>query len=421
MRIGLFYLTCLLGASSALAGDDPTVAVVGLHSEDLSPDDQSAAVLKLSKAFSRGGLAPLDPTALALQLQGKEAVVLREAFVATGRELLDQGKALYQQAQFAEAVPVLEQAIENLTPAVPAANDTRELWEAWVVLGSVHLLSDDESSARDAYAAAIALNPARSPNAATWPPNVVSVYKDAQQQLVTDPATLRVRADGKDVDVFVDGVNRGVAPVKLDDLVPGTHHIVARGDTGSHAYEQVEVIGGDDLSIQLRMSEPSLGTAARSRLGRVRQTSNLYRALGTYLDVDLVLLAGSGDETVYLQLYAPRADAFSSPVEVPFSGSPTDEATDAVADLLKKVKSDGSFYDSQTSALAVPLDVGTNVHLARLLLDPVPPDQITVKKGPSWVLVGAIGVGAAVVATGTALWLTADRAHYKGTIVVELP
>src|SRR5690606_36950496 len=122
-----------------------------------------------------------------------------------GRRLLDDGRHLYNQAQPEDAVPVLRRAIASLELGQAAAADVRDLWEAWVYLGTSLQALERADEADAAFRSAAALSPARSPNPGLFPPPVVQAWAAARDALRAQAVTLRIDAPG-DALLLLDGV-----------------------------------------------------------------------------------------------------------------------------------------------------------------------------------------------------------------------
>jgi PEGA domain-containing protein len=67
---------------------------------------------------------------------------------------------------------------------------------------------------------------------------------------------LRVQTDVKQATVSVDGVERGVSPLTLDDLEPGDHQVVLRGDRGT-VRRTVHIKPHETLSLMISGAEPA--------------------------------------------------------------------------------------------------------------------------------------------------------------------
>jgi hypothetical protein len=68
--------------------------------------------------------------------------------------------------------------------------------------------------------------------------------------------SLRVHTDLKQAMVSVDGVERGVSPLTVDDLEPGDHQVVVRGDRGT-VRRTVTIKPEETLSLMISGAEPA--------------------------------------------------------------------------------------------------------------------------------------------------------------------
>jgi len=407
----------------ALAAPLPTIAVVGLHQDSLTPDQQERASTEIAEAiddshfYQARVLGDLEPN-----LHGREQIILDDAFLGPGRALLDDGRLLYNSAQPDEAVPILTDATKVLRLAMATATTTRDLWDAWFLLGASYNTIGRPKEARRAFEQAIAVEPLRSPDAARYPPSLIQRYEAIRKERLQLASVLTVTADERDTRIWLNGEERGTVPLTLTNVVPGDNYVHARSPHGFFAYEAVHVPEAGQKRVDLRLGEPTLGYPAEGRVARSRQVTGLYRSLGRRLGVDLVLLGGTVGDNLVLQLYSPRSDGFSQPLSIPCADACGDEAVDALPELLAGVREDGTFEDDNHAALAAPLDVGANHWLARaLILPPRAEAPETAKKMPRWLTWTLTGVGAAAVVGGTAWgvsWALTDPDQGK---VIVLP
>jgi len=253
----------------------------------------------------------------------------------------------------------------------------------------------DEPGARDAFASAAALDPEREPNPALFPPDVVGLYQDTRDGLRALDRPVRITAAGSSGTVWVDGQEQGTTPLDVN-LLPGTHYITILGDNQQASEAVVVEASTDVLVVELEPTAPTLGDPAATSSGRSQQTGGIYQALARHAEgVDYVLLAGTEDTTLHLQLYASRVESFSRSMDIPFSGTAEDEAVQSVPLLLNFIDDAGQLPSANTTPLASSLDLGTNEHLANMLLYPAPPAPIIDGgrgKGGNAVLIGG-GIG----------------------------
>jgi tetratricopeptide (TPR) repeat protein len=436
-------------ANPAAAAEVPNLAVVGLHQESLTAEDQERAIAGLVEAIdATERFEALGPDRVAGFIRGRERIILEESLLSAAEASLLEGKNKYNEALPDEAVPLLQEAIDAYRLGIAATNTTKDLWEAWVYLGTSHLSLEQAAEARAAFINAVALNPDREPNPALFPPAVQQAYEAARTELRAAPVKLAIQADGP-ATVWVDGEEVGKSPVQIE-VLPGEHHVVARGE-GTQAYSRVDIEVPDPATapgaepegaepstqgVRLAMKPPELGEPSASELGRSRQIGQLYTALGTRaVGLDLILVAGTDGGNLHLQLYHPATEAFSQAMEIPYVDDADDEAIQGVGLLLNRVDADGNL--SQTSPNAAPLDIGANAELALLLTQPR--DPIATRggggsgeggsggKAGAGVILGIVGGVVAAGAAGTGIYFATQGGNQgttpgplnQGTIAVQ--
>lgn len=425
--------TVFLLASSAWGADKATIALVGIHQEGLDATSQQRWVDAAADAIGQEGrFFAMDQDQVARDLVGREQIVLEEAFMAHGRRLVKDGRVLYDQAQAGEAVSVLQEAVTELRQAAQATNAFEDLWEAEVSLGVALLATGDEEGGHEAFSRAATLMPARQLDGAQYPPDQQEIYSQLRATRAGLAGTLDVAAalppdlDLTDLDtsvtVFLNGIDKGTAPLTLTDVLPGTNYVVARGPAGTFSFSEVVVPASAGASVDLIMAEPALGTTASSRFARVRLTANLYKALARHSGADMVLLASVQDDQLGLQLYSAASDAFSTPVTQVVKGSPDDETAEAMSAVLRFANDDATLPEALSSTSPAPLDLDANVLLADVLMDPIDPttvEVVEVTRVPWGLIVGGgVVVAGGVVTAGVLLGGGEDEGRYRGTIIV---
>ena len=407
--------------SPALAQPSLDLAIVGMHDSESLEAQQATVAALTAAAQADPRIEAHDDADVAQRIRGREDIVLEQGFLGPGRRLLQEGRTLFEQASFDDAVGALNQAIDSLRAGAPSANAVPDLWEAFMLLGTAQFASDRSEEATRAWAEAIALNPLRRPDPNRFPPDVVAAYDSTRQTQMAGVGKLSFdvqnRFDGG-VSVSLDGVSIGDAPGAVaSNVPPGEHLVLGRAPDGARAFIRVQVAAGSDAWVTLVMEPPTLRGSSATTYARSRQAAALYRALGEHAQVDLVLLAGEVDGKLQLQLYSVGADTFSAPVVV--DGSLPQALTAALA----AVADDGSIPASAMSGSAIPLDLQTNRILAERLLNPTtaaetePPPK-TKKRGlVTWAVVSA--ASAAVLGTGGIVLATLpDQNPNQGTIIV---
>jgi len=440
MWFALPMLVAMNGASAA------EIAVIGIHDPALDLAAQEARVRELVAVVEAGGRHDgLLPAEVAARYAGREDLILQEAFLKEGRRRMEDGRLLYQQADADGAVDVLENAVRTLEENVRWSRSVRDLWEAWMLLGTARLASGNEAGGHDAIASALAIHPARRPDPATFPPDVIEAWESERDTAAGEAAKVLVAVDVPGSRVWIDGRDAGASPLTVSGMLPGRHFVHARTATGAVGFTVVEVAPGVDQPVRVATAAAVLGAPARGTGSRSAQIGALYEAVGRYTGVDLILMVGTIDGVPELQLFAPESDSFDKPVVLAATSSSADVSA-ALASLIERIPGDGSLPASDTAYTALPFDVSTNRVLARDLYaptvvsppvptpatpDPVAPTLPVVEierdpklRWPVWLGIGLGTAAAAAGATALALVLTgpdAEPPSAGGTITIGPP
>lgn len=413
----------LLAAGPALAAKLPEVAVAGVHVEGLDAAEGEAASARFGEILTATGvLAYVEPQRVSARLKGREDLVLAEMALDEGRTRLEEGRVLYERAQPDGAIPLLEQATRELEAGIQASGRTRELIDAWLLLGLSHTGMGDEAAARAAFREVVVLDPARELDPISYPPTVIEWFSGVRAEVLGlrgGAVEIELAGDYTEVEVFVDGLSRGTGPVTVEDLPPGGHHIFVVADGGRRAYQAVEVLPGQPQRATLTLQSAIIASPAPDAEGRAAQVERLYRALGEHASTQLLLIAGQVDEDeVALQLYSPRTGNFSRALSSRFEGDPVEAMALLMPAMASFVTEAGDIKPEAVSPRVTPLDVSANAVLTQVLLDPNEELQVQYieQGGGRWWLWAGLG---AVVAGGgatTAALLLAGEPEPEGTI-----
>ncbi|TNE84532.1 MAG: PEGA domain-containing protein [Deltaproteobacteria bacterium] len=413
----------LLLSSAASAG--PTIAVVGLHQEELDLDAQKAAAAKIVAAIDgTGNFDALSPEEIAASLDGREELVLTDAFLAHGRKLLADGRLQFQQAEPDFAIPVLESAVKELAAAQPYTPTQKEYWEALVYLGASQNMVGDQAGTMQNFSAAAGINPERRPSPRQFPPDIIETYEGLAGGMQDRVSALNITAKSKDSQVWVDGVPRGKAPLTVE-VLPGEHHVLVRTPYGTSGYERIAIGPKSSKDVEIVLQKTRLGITADSKFVRTRETAALYEALSDHVkEADYWLVTGEWQEAIYAALYSPAADSWSEYVRVPLMEAGDDETVEALDELLAMIDNGGSLKRDAFAESAIPLDRSANELLADLLVQAeVPVDTNAAvddkKKFPVWVIPVAVGGAAALGGGGYGIYRVATHDPNQGRIVIQ--
>ena len=425
-------LAGLLWSGVALAGaDTPEIAVVGVHVEGLDEQSAREAAARVALALTQTGrMSPVEPDVVRERLAGREAVIVEAAFLGPGRRALDEGRILYERAEFDDAITALKGGVALLEEALPATTDNRLLIDALLMQGLTHFSVGDEEPARAAFERVALLDPTRRLDPVNYSGPTVEFF-DQARAAVEARGVGALEVTGEDgAQVYVDGRARGQVPVRVEGLPAGSHSVLVVGTEGRRAFEQIEVAQTRVASVQPALVAGLWVAAGTTDEAAARQTEQLYEALGAYVDAELVLVAGqSGPGEVAVQLYEPRTGNFSKVFRA--SGDdPVADLADGVVGLAGFLDDGGALRTDKVFGRAAPLDIGTNGLLLDMLLDPQPAgrqgavDPVAGQddggRGVPWYLWAGVGAVAAGGAATTAILLTSGEAGPSdaGTITV---
>lgn len=384
---------------SAVAARGAEVAVLGVHidgqADAAAVENASLLVQALDKA---SGIVPVPPGEVRSRLAGREPLVIEGAFLGPGRQKLEEGRILYDRADLAGAIPVLEEAANALTGGLAGAPDSRDLVDSLVLLGLARLFSGDRDGAEDAFSRVVVLDPARELDPVNYPPKALAFFGEVRTALLSaDKAELFVEMAG-DAELFVDGKQSLSTSLRLP---PGAHYLMVEGAGGERAFQAVLLKAGEKKRLRINLKRAVLAATGDSEADRARQTELLYISLGLHGNTGLLLLGGeTPDGRVALQLLEARTGNFSKPVTALAEGDPMGTMLDLVPTLARYVTEQGTLRTDRVSPRTVALDISTNSLLASILLDPEPMvETVEVAKGRTpwylWAAVGAVAAGGA--------------------------
>lgn len=421
----------LLSSTDALAARKPEVAVVGLHVAATTDEAALDAATALAEALEQSGrLDAIAPGEVRGRLSGREALVVEGIFLGPGRAALAEGRVLYERADFENAIPVLDRAAQALQDGMAGATSSRELIEALLLLGLAHASIGEPDAARAAFKRAVVLDATRQLDAVNYPPKMVGMFNEVRLAVLALPgATLNVTAAEDGATVYVDGVERGAAPARVDGLPPGVHYVLVQGQDGRRSFSRVELSPGERLGYQAPLDKRALVGVGGVETERSRQVRQLYTSLGTHVATGLVLLGGElEDGRVALQLYETRTGNFSRILRLGAGDDPVAAAIELIPELAGFVTDAGTLDPDKVAGQVASLDIDDNTLLSGLLLDPEPIVEIvTVTRGLPWYVWSGIALVAAGGAATTALILAPDPEvpdpvdPDQGTIIVEIP
>ncbi len=421
-------LPLLLLAGSLHAASLPEVAIVGLHVDGVDAEQARQAIEAVERSLaSSERVEVVAHDEVARRIDGREQIIVSDAFLGQARALLDEGRVLYERASPDQAIPVLEDAVKAFNATMAYTTENRSLIEALLLLGFANLVMGDEDTARRAFGRVVLMDPSRELDAINYAPRIVNFYAEVREDILSQGfGSIEVLTPLPGAEVFIDGRRVGVTPMVAEQLPVGRHFLGVVGPDGYRNFGLIEIQPDHRGSARVGLEDRDLARAEDSERGRSRQTEQLYRSLGEYLETDAILIAGVDDSgELGLQLYARHTGSFSKILHTDPGSDPHEAAADLAPALAGYLTPSGDLRSDRISPSVLALDVSSNELLAELLLNPEPKWEVVEAGGGKsrWYLWAGAGVLAAGGATATTLVLAqnAEDRGNKGTIVVEIP
>lgn len=384
----------LVGASlNAEAARRPEVAVIGVHiaNQDVSTSELSGNTLATALEEA-AKVEVIDIPTVRSRLAGREALIIEATFLGPGRARLEEGRVLYERADFEPAAEVLAEAIPALEDGSLGSTDIKDLMDGLLLLGLARFGLGEPDAAAEPWSRLVTLDPNRQLDPVNYPPKVVQGYETVRQAVLAQASGTLVIDAPDNATVHVDGLRIDGRSLKVP---PGDHFVVVHAEDGGRQADRVTVAGS-------RKVVWSAALETRLAAGSAEQAELLYRSLGEHLSVDLLLIAGAtGDGQVGLQLYEPRSGSFSKVVQVGAGEDPITSLTDGMPTLANYVSEAGTIRPDRVARKVLPVDLSTNAMLSDLLLDPEPVGEIreVAQKTPWYLWAGVAAVAAGGAAT----------------------
>lgn len=279
------------------------------------------------------------------------------------RQLLARGKAAYEAGRYPEAQGHLLRAIQLFEKSVAYLEDGDTLADAFGTLGLCLLRLNKTAMATDAIETAYALNPTIKLDKRPMPRTLRRVVRRAgRRTLRRRKAQLQITVTPPGAWVYVDGDEKGKAPLTLRNVLPGRHYVSARmkGRLSRSAVLNVKPGKTHAVTLALPDATPQFSSARglahafqaeianRLEAGLVdRRVKPLAGQLAKRLKADYLVLAaaGRGDQGGYLlrtYLYRHRdgklveLDSFRFDGELLNLTAGTGKVADAVAAAVAK-------------------------------------------------------------------------------------
>lgn len=143
---------------------------------------------------------------------------------------IEQAKQFYLTMDFKSAIGVLYNTIETFRAAHPPLTENFLIVDAYVDMGNVYMGDKKEKEARNVFKEAVRLNPDLEITEELYPPKTVRKFIQSKEEYLskTNTAQLDILSNPREVDIFINGVFKGKAPIQLGRFTTGEHFILAK-------------------------------------------------------------------------------------------------------------------------------------------------------------------------------------------------
>ncbi|MEO0813612.1 MAG: PEGA domain-containing protein, partial [Myxococcota bacterium] len=172
---------------------------------------------------------------------------------------LNEGKRLAERLRIPQAIAKLERGLELFRAAPESVLAFDDVVEAHLLLAESHLRRGNESDGRRVLADLARIQPWHKLEEGRYPPLFVNLWDEILTEEVKKPrGALVIEGTGR---VLINGKPLGSAPLRVDELTVGEHHVVVRGADGDW---------GETVSVRSSREVRVSGTAS----GRSRKVSS---------------------------------------------------------------------------------------------------------------------------------------------------
>ncbi len=431
----------------AHAADATTIAVLGVHGHrDISRSELDDLTDDLIASLEdAGGYVPVRPEQYGRSVWDQRNAILQAVFLGSAESGLQEGRVLYDNAQFQGALASLEKAEGSLERGIEFLREPKLLVEIHLYEGLANMALGDIEAAETHFEEVARTDPARTLDPVRTPPKMLEAFEAAKTRVAeSGVATMEITSGGADgADVYLNGLRSGSTPTVLE-VPPGRYHITVHHPEVGWDYQDETVYAGDDVLLDFELDDRGIRGLGKEKQesSRSRKVQSLYRSLSDAVEADLLLLASVDEgDNLHLQLYSPRSEVFSKEVSglVTPGGSRDAQAFDELVDQVLRFEDGvGGIRPDDTDTKMIPVYLGRNPTLNRFLMGTQPAERVVIQQvevggggGPTvkkpvhqrplfWILIGTAIAGGAAAGIAGGVYANQDPVLGNGTVTVVI-
>jgi len=217
------------GAAEAAEGE-PTVALIDVRAVQGATPAQGAQVRSaLAASLAKYRIELIADHAAVRAAYGPGAEAAMAPNVEKARLRAKEGKKLFDDLDPAGAEAKFRQAADLFEANAGGLSSPSDLINTYLYLARVFFSTERETLARDIFKRVVQIQPELTLDKAVYPPGMVSVFEDVKKSLLSSPlGAFSVASIPSPARVYLDGRDRGAAPVDLVNIPAGVHTLTLR-------------------------------------------------------------------------------------------------------------------------------------------------------------------------------------------------
>ncbi len=252
----LLSAAMILQVPATVAANEPEyIAVVELHQRGTRPDYTRKITDRFREELSRyRHLKILSREESKAILDYKKSAVLEAGQVSPIHGMVADAKKAYFALQLAKAKRLTDEAIENCLQTSQLTRDYRSLQEAYTVQGIVLLAQHRKRDATESFRKLVRYDPYVELDEKYFAPSVIKRIERAKRELKEQPSGhIEVRSQPSAADVYINGIYKGAAPLKLGNYPVGEHVVTVKAANYTSKSETVSVTAGQTEQVKLKL------------------------------------------------------------------------------------------------------------------------------------------------------------------------
>lgn len=227
----LFVLLALaLPAAAPAAEGEPRIALIDIRAtQGATPAHGEQVRAALSESLAKFRIQRIDDHPAVNAAHGAGAEAAMAPAVEKARLRAREGKKLFDDLDSAGAEVKFRQAADLFEANAGGLSGPSDLVNTYLYLARVFFATERELLARDIFKRVVQIQPELTLDKAIYPPGMVTVFEDVKTSLLSSPlgafGVVSVPAPAR---VYLDGRDRGTAPLELVNIPAGVHTLTVR-------------------------------------------------------------------------------------------------------------------------------------------------------------------------------------------------